>query len=55
MNMAMTWIVALGLTLFGVAQARQGKLIFVDVCVLLCKPKNIVIGLLDIFPLIFLK
>ena len=31
MNMAMTWIVALALTLFGVAQAQQGKLIIVDV------------------------
>ena len=31
MNLAMTWIVALALTLFGVAQAQQGKLIFIDV------------------------
>ena len=41
MNMAMTWIVALALTLFGVAQAQQGKLICVDYLFVGSEPWNI--------------
>ena len=51
MNMAMTWIVALALTVFGVAQAQQGKLIFVDYLLVGNKPGNIFGIFLEFFQL----
>ena len=51
MNLAMTWIVALALTLFGVAQAQQGKLIFVDYLLAGNKPGNIFGIFLEFFQL----